>query len=115
MATKPSLLLKKFEQYAPDCYKQIMKIAASFDKKEYPEVLKREYSQIEKVSVDYGLFEKLQPGSQWEIPANIGWVDLGTWELIYHGLPKDKEGNISFGKVEFLETKNSENCLRSTR
>lgn len=107
MATKPSLLLEKYKKYAPECFKIISKIAESFDTKLYESVLKKEYIKIEKNSVDYGLFEKLKPGSQWELPVDIGWVDLGTWELLYNGLPKDKNGNVSLGKVEFMETKNS--------
>lgn len=107
MVTKPALLLAKYKHYAPDCYKIIAKITESFGTKQYNNVLKREYVKIEKNSVDYGLFEKLKPGSQWELPVDIGWVDLGTWELLYHGLPKDKEGNVSLGRVEFIDAKNS--------
>ncbi len=107
MASKPKLLLEKYEKYAPACYKIIKKISSSFGTKQEDDVLHREYKNIEKNSVDFGIFEKLQPGSQWELPVDIGWVDLGTWELIYNGLPKDKNGNIILGKAELIETKNS--------
>jgi mannose-1-phosphate guanylyltransferase len=107
MATKPALLLEKYQKYAPECYKVIEKIIAVFDSDKFEQVLKEEYPKIEKNSVDFGVFEKLKPGSQWELPVDIGWVDLGTWELLYHGLPKDKAGNVHLGKVEFMETKNS--------
>lgn len=107
MATKPNLLLKKYQKHAPQCYKQIKKISASFGRENFQQVLKKEYSKIEKTSVDYGVFVKLKPGSQWELPVDIGWVDLGTWGLIYHGLPKDKNNNVSLGRVELIETKNS--------
>ena len=107
MATKPALLLEKYKKHTPECYKIISTIAESFDTKQYEAVLKREYIKIERNSVDYGLFEKLKPGSQWELPVDIGWVDLGTWELLYNGLPKDNNNNVSLGKVEFMETNNS--------
>lgn len=107
MAVKPSLLLQKYQKYAPSCYKQIKKISMSFGQNNYQEVLKREYAKIEKVSVDFGLFVKLPPGTQWEIPVDIGWIDLGTWELLYQGLAKDKNGNVVLGNVELLETKKS--------
>lgn len=112
MATKPSFLLKKYQKYAPQCFKHIKKIAAAFGTKEFDQVLKREYPKIEKTSVDYGVFVKLKPGSQWELPVDIGWVDLGTWELLYHGLPKDSRDNVVFGKVEMIDTKN---CLIFSR
>lgn len=107
MATLPQLLLEYYQQYAPDAYKVLEKIIPAIDTPEFRSVLEAEYPKFEKVSVDYGLFEKLPPKSQWELPVDMGWVDVGTWELLYHGLPKDKDGNVVFGKVKLLETKNS--------
>lgn len=107
MATKPQLLLDLYRQYAPDAYAVLSKIMPEIDTESFNLVLKTEYPKFEKVSVDYGLFEKLPPKSQWELPVDMGWVDVGTWELLYHGLPKDKDGNVVFGKVKLLDTKNS--------
>ena len=107
MATRPGLLLDYYKTYAPGAYAILEKIMPAIDTPRFQSVLKDEYPKFEKVSVDYGLFEKLPPKSQWELPVNMGWVDVGTWELLYHGLPKDKDGNVVFGKVELLDTKNS--------
>jgi mannose-1-phosphate guanylyltransferase len=108
MATKPSLLLSYYQQYATDAYKVIQKIAKTIDTPSFQKTLAKEYLNFEKVSVDYGLFEKLPPRSQWELPADMGWVDVGTWGLLYHGLPKDKNGNVVIGEAHLLDTKN---CL----
>lgn len=107
MATKPGLLLDLYRQYAPAAYAVVQKILPALDAPEFAAVLESEYPRFEKVSVDYGLFEKLPPKSQWELPVDMGWVDVGTWELLYHGLPKDKDGNVVFGQVKLLDTKNS--------
>jgi mannose-1-phosphate guanylyltransferase len=107
MVTKPSLLLDKYQKYNPACFGHIEKIMTAMGTKSYNKVLQKEYPQIEKNSVDFGLFEKLKSGSQWELPVDIGWVDLGTWELLYHGLPKDKNGNVILGKAELIDVKNS--------
>lgn len=107
MATKPNLLLEKYKNYAPECYKIIKKISDSMGTKNYKRVLKKEYKKIEKTSVDYGLFVKLKPGSQLELPVDIGWVDLGTWELLYQGLSKDKNGNVILGQVETIDSQNN--------
>lgn len=107
MATKPQLLLDLYRQYASDAYSVLSKIMPAIDTEQFNLVLNTEYPKFEKVSVDYGLFEKLPPKSQWELPVDMGWVDVGTWELLYHGLPKDKDGNVVFGKVKLLDTKNS--------
>lgn len=107
MATKPALLLQHYRQYAPEAYRVLETIMPAIDTPEFPAVLEAEYPKFEKVSVDYGLFEKLPPKSQWELPVDMGWVDVGTWELLYHGLPKDKNGNVVFGRVKTLDAKNS--------
>lgn len=107
MATRPSLLLSYYRIYAPEAYKVIQKIQPTIDKSSFKKTLKREYPKFEKLSVDYGLFEKLPPRSQWELPVDMGWIDVGTWELLYHGLPKDKNGNVVVGKAHLLDTKNS--------
>lgn len=107
MATKPALLLQYYQQYAPAAYKVIQKIQPSIDTNDFKDTLKAEYPNFEKISVDYGLFEKLPAGSQWELPIEMGWIDVGTWELLYHGLPKDKDGNVVIGKAYLIDTKNS--------
>jgi mannose-1-phosphate guanylyltransferase len=107
MATKPSVLLGHYQNYAPETYKIIERIKSVVDTKEYQQVLEAEYPKFEKQSVDYGLYEKLPPSAQWETPAEFGWVDVGTWELLYHGLDKDESGNVVIGEAKLIETKNS--------
>ncbi len=107
MATKPSLFLKFYEDYAPKTYAIISRIASAIDTSKYEQVLALEYPKFEKISVDYGLFEKLPPEKQWELPADFGWIDVGTWELLYHGLQKDDNGNVIIGKANLIDTKNS--------
>lgn len=107
MATKTSLLLKYYEEYAISTYEIIQKITAHVDTPDFQSVLEAEYPKFEKLSVDYGLYEKLPSSTQWEMPADFGWVDVGTWELLYHGLDKDENGNVIIGKATILGTKNS--------
>lgn len=108
MAAKPGLLLKYYRQYNPRAYKIAQAIGKAIDTKKYTAALRKLYPKFEKVSVDFGLFEKLPPKSQWELPADMGWIDVGTWGLLYHGLAKDKDGNVVLGRAHLIETKN---CL----
>lgn len=107
MATKPDLFLKFYEEYAPATYAIISRIASTIDTPKFASTLNSEYPKFEKISVDYGLFEKLPPDKQWELPADFGWIDVGTWELLYHGLDKDDNGNVIIGKANIIDTKNS--------
>ena len=107
MATKTSLLLKFYKEYAPETFAIIEKISQNLDTPEFQSVLESEYPKFEKQSVDYGLYEKLPSSTQWEMPAEFGWVDVGTWELLYHGLEKDENGNVIIGKANLVDVKNS--------
>ncbi len=107
MATKTSLLLKFYREYAPETYAIIEKIANHVDTPKFQSVLEAEYPKFEKLSVDYGLYEKLPSSTQWEMPAEFGWVDVGTWELLYHGLAKDENGNVVIGQASLVNVKNS--------
>jgi len=107
MATRPGLFLKFYQEYAPSTYAIISRISSTIDTSKYAKTLALEYPKFEKISVDYGLFEKLPPDKQWELPADFGWIDVGTWELLYHGLDKDDNGNVIIGKANIIDTKNS--------
>ncbi len=107
MATKTSLLLSYYQQYAPSTFEIITRIVSSLDKPDFKAVLEQEYPKFEKLSVDYGLYEKLPSSTQWEMPAEFGWVDVGTWELLYHGLDKDQNGNVILGRANLVDVKNS--------
>lgn len=108
MATKPSLLLDYYRRYAPETFAVLERIRPSIDTSSFNTILTREYPHFPKNSVDYGLFEKLPPKSQWELPVEMGWIDVGTWELLYHGLPKDKHNNVVIGSAYLIDVKN---CL----
>lgn len=101
---RTSVLLNLYKKYSPGCYSHIQKIKKAMGTINEKEVLKKEYSQIEKTSVDFGLFEKLPPEAQLVIPADIGWYDCGTWYLLYEALAIGKRQNISQGDVEFMDS-----------
>lgn len=107
MAVKQSILLGYYRQFAPDAFEIAEKIQFAMGTKDYNQVLEKEYSRFEKIAIDYGLFEKLPSCSQLDLVAEFGWIDVGTWELLYEGMDKDKDGNVVIGKAKLMETKNS--------
>lgn len=107
LATKVDILLTHYREYAPETYAIIKKITQTLDTPQYQKVLEEEYPKFEKLSVDYGLYEKLPSSTQWEMPSDFGWVDVGTWELLYHGLDKDENGNVVIGNPNLINTQNS--------
>lgn len=63
------------------------------------------YSQCRNISVDYGVMEKAK--NVFVFGADFGWSDVGTWNSLYHQLPKDDNGNASNVKDKVLRNVNN--------
>ncbi len=102
--SRTSVILSLLERYNPECFKHIVKIKEAIGTRDEEKVLKKEYSQIAKTSFDYGFFEKVPPGSMYEIPSELGWYDVGTWDLLYEALAIGQRQNITKGDVYISES-----------
>lgn len=65
-------------------------------------MLKREYSALEKISIDYALMEKARN----VVIADGGfrWDDLGVWTALARHLKADKDGNCAVGDFVHLDS-----------
>jgi mannose-1-phosphate guanylyltransferase len=67
------------------------------------EVLAREYNAFRKLSVDYGVLERMERGVAM-VRADFAWDDLGTWDALARVLPVDDGGNVIVGEAQLLDT-----------
>lgn len=102
---RTSTMLGFYQKFAPVCYGHLKTIQKSLGTDKQTEVLKREYHQIEKNSIDFGLFEKLPTESMLVMEGDFGFYDVGTWDLLYEALAVGQRENITKGEVEFIEAK----------
>lgn len=109
-AWKSDVMLAYYKKYAPEMYQGLEKIMEADGKPHAQEVLKREYHNFPRESVEYAIFEKLPKDKRAVIPVEIGWEDAGTWELFYKALITPKVKTIIEGEVE-TELINSERNL----
>ena len=70
------------------------------------DVLVREFSAFRKLSVDYGVLERMDSGVVM-IPAEFAWDDLGSWDALARVLPSEEHGNVIIGEVRSLDTSGS--------
>jgi len=70
------------------------------------DVLVREFSAFRKLSVDYGVLERMDSGVVM-IPAEFAWDDLGSWDALARVLPAEENGNVIIGEVQSLDTSGS--------
>lgn len=103
---KASVILKKIEQLLPDIYGKLRDIADAFDTEDEERVLREVYPAIRSISIDYGILERC-PEDILCIPAEFGWSDVGSWDMLGVLHEADGEGNISLGNVVAVNTKNS--------
>ena len=70
------------------------------------DVLVREFSAFRRLSVDYGVLERLESGVVM-IPAEFAWDDLGSWDALARVLPAGENGNVIIGEARTLDTSGS--------
>ena len=93
-------LLETTRRQLPEVFKAVVEIAAGV----LPALtVKRLFSKVPNISIDYGLMEKLSGGIL-TIPASVGWNDVGSWATLRNLLPLDRAGNLSVGNNILVES-----------
>ncbi len=95
---KAKTILEEIKKLQPKVYKILMQIKDKED-------LNRYWSRFPAVSIDYAIMEKTKKIAL--VPADCGWVDLGSWKAIEEILKKDRYGNISIGNHIDLGSKDT--------
>lgn len=106
---KASVMLEEIDRFAPTDYRLIEKIK---DKSS----INKFWRDFTSISIDYAVMEKTKKMAL--IPADFGWMDLGSWRAIEYFSKKDKCGNIFRGDCIDIGSKNtlawSDNRLLAT-
>ena len=94
----PSVMLEEVKKFRSDAYQLIQEMG---DVKG----LKKMWQRLPSVSIDYAVMEKTK--KMVLLPADYGWMDMGSWEAIAQILKKDRFGNVIMGNCVSLESKNT--------
>lgn len=106
--TTPKYLLDKLEIYAPEIFSSIKRIGDSIGMTNEHEVIVSEFKKIEKISIDYALWEKLPAEGVKVVRSDYQWNYVSTWSDLKKALQNSQEENILKGGVEIID---SSNCL----
>jgi len=96
---KAETMMDLFKKYLPGHYNVLMKIKA------YPLELKKYFSQMEKISIDYGIMEHAKKILC--LPAKFSWADVGHFKTIYEVLKKNLLDNVVKGQVLALNSQSN--------
>jgi len=102
---RADVYLREMEKYLPKMYKSMMNIYTSLQTEEEEEVINREYSLIEGISVDFGIMQKTRKA--YVIKCEFSWDDIGNFMSLARFL-KGYRGNSISGNT-YMEQSN--NCM----
>lgn len=91
-----------YKEHLPKMFRGLEKIGDSFGSKNHGQVLSRTFPRLEKISIDYGIMEKVKEVAM--IPGDFDWCDVGGWDALYRLLGGDGKKNITRGKVELVDS-----------
>ncbi len=91
-------IMELFQKHTPETFQSLVKIQKALGTDEESKTIEKEYQKIPKMSVDYALFEKLEKKDQLEIPAVLGWTDVGAWNVLKDELADSTEMNVVRGE-----------------
>ncbi|MBN1353448.1 MAG: mannose-1-phosphate guanylyltransferase, partial [Candidatus Omnitrophica bacterium] len=92
-------ILNAMRNDAPLLYRQLLLIKDKRADK------KTAYSGMKNISIDYQIMEKAK--NLFCVKSEFAWRDLGSWNSLERIFGKDSRGNICFGKIELINTRNS--------
>lgn len=104
---KIETILKHFRKHLPNTYQNLMKIQKDLGTKKELESLNKYYPLCDKISIDYGIMEKVDKKEVRIIPAELGWSDVGTWESIFDELTKSEKSNLIKARQINIDTSGS--------
>lgn len=106
-------LLGYYEQFSPSTFKTLQKISHLIQGGDSSsKTVKDLFATIDKTSIDYAIYEKLGPTDRLVISADLGWSDVGTWDVLKDELSSKPDDNVSTNKSITVEA--SDTLLFST-
>ena len=104
---RASKMMLFYKSHAPQIYGGLVKIQKAWGTDKQDEVVRKVYPTFEKVMVDYVIFEKIDPSEIVVLSADLGWSDVGAWNILKDELAENGKGNVIQGDVYDEGSKNS--------
>ena len=106
---KASVILNAYQTYLPQMFEQMQQIIEARGTDNQDAVLQEVYPQLESISVDYGIMEKIN--NMKVIPGDFGWSDVGSLDELKRFHKPDENGNICIGETICID---SQGCIASS-
>lgn len=92
---RASQMLEAIERHLPQLHAGLMRVhhAAKDGPASEARATAQLFEEAESISIDFGVMEKLSDIAV--VPADMGWSDLGSFEVAWELAPKDASGNAA--------------------
>ena len=102
-AWRADVILEEMAKHLPEHHERLTEIAGSIGTAGEEEVCARAYSQMEKISIDYGVMEKAERVAV--VEAGFDWDDVGSWTAFAEHIERDANGNDIEGDFVGIDTR----------
>ena len=93
-----------YRQHAPEVDAHLRIIAKALGTPRESEVIGSEFPRIERLWVDYGLFQKMGGEEFAVMPVDLGWNDIGAWDVLRDELLEAAGENVVRGRHLAIDT-----------
>ena len=101
-------ILDLYRAYAPEAYTALERMMAAMGTPDEERITAEQYAAIPRMSVDYGVFSHIQRGEMLSIAADLGWADVGAWDVLRDELQASDDANVVLTDEHIgLDTRNS--------
>lgn len=101
-------MLALYQKFTPQIYQGLAKIQNAWGGDFQDEIIRKVYPKFKKISVDFAIFEKIDPNEMVVISADLGWSDIGAWNVLKEELAENHKDNVISGEVFDI---GSQDCL----
>lgn len=101
---KNESIIRAFELHLPELAEVFEEGKAYFFTESEGEFLKKAYSLVKNISIDYGVMEKSE--SVYMVLGDFHWADIGSWQKLYELQTQDGQGNVVEANALLYETNN---------
>jgi len=103
---RPEVVLAGIKEHMPQLWTGLEKIREALGSKNEATVIAEVFSQLEGVSIDFGLLEHAKNCVVLEA-GGLGWNDVGSWDAWAEHFKTDSNGNLLHGEAVALDSKNT--------
>jgi mannose-1-phosphate guanylyltransferase len=89
-------LLELYDRHLPEVGAALRQIEAAVGTPEEGTVVREAYRHLPKIAFDRGIVERAEAVRV--VPAEMGWSDVGSWELLFDVLAEKPEETVSRGR-----------------